>query len=152
MSQLAPLLIVEDNEDDLFLLTRALSRAHVANPVQSVRGGAELTKYLMGLGNYKDRQAHPLPCLIFLDLKLRDMQGTDVLRFLQGQRDFSKIAVIVWTSHIGPRDAEEIRDLEIKCCVAKPHSPETLNETVRGLNDYLAVQGLPPVLQYGRAE
>ena len=43
MSQLVPLLIVEDNEDDLLLLTRALSRAHVSNPVNSVRSGAELT-------------------------------------------------------------------------------------------------------------
>ena len=152
MSQPAPLLIVEDNEDDLFLLTRALSRARVTNPVQSVRGGAELTKYLMGIGNFKDRNAHPLPCLIFLDLKLRDMQGTDVLRFLQGQRDLSNITVIVWTSHIGPHDAREVRDLDIKCCVPKPHSTETLNETIRGLNDYLKVQGLQPVLQYGRAE
>ena len=106
----------------------------------------------MGLGTYKDRQTHPLPGLIFLDLKLHDMQGTDVLRFLQGQKDLSSIAVIVWTSHIGPRDAQEVRDLAIKCCVAKPHSPETLNETIRGLNDYLTVQGLEPVLHYGRAE
>ncbi len=148
----APLLIVEDNEDDLFLLTRALARAHVTNPIKTVRGGAELTKYLMGIGNYKDRATHPLPCLIFLDLKLRDMQGTDVLRFLQGQKDFSKIGVIVWTSHIGPRDAQEVRDLDIKCCVPKPHSQQTLNETIRGLNDYLKVQGMEPVLQYGRAE
>jgi CheY-like chemotaxis protein len=106
----------------------------------------------MGLGTYKDRQAHPLPGLIFLDLKLNDMQGTDVLRFLQGQKDLSRIAVIVWTSHIGPHDAQEVRDLAIKCCVTKPHSPETLNETIRGLNDYLTVQGLEPVLQYGKAE
>ena len=88
----------------------------------------------------------------FLDLKLRDMQGTDVLRFLNGQKDFSKITVIVWTSHIGPRDAQEVKELAIKCCIAKPHSPETLNETVRGLNDYLQVQGLEPVLHYGKLE
>lgn len=142
------LLIVEDNEDDLFLLTRALARAKVANPVQSVRTGAELTKYLMGLGNYRDRAQHPLPGLIFLDLKLRDMQGTDVLRFLGAQKDLRQISILVWTSLVGPQDAQELKELQIKCCVPKPISPETLNETVRGLNDYLGVQGLPPVLKF----
>ena len=42
------LLIVEDNEEDLFLLKRAFERARVTNPVQSVRSGAEMTKYLSG--------------------------------------------------------------------------------------------------------
>ena len=83
---------------------------------------------------------------------LRDMQGTDVLRFLRGQKDLSQIVVIVWTSHIGPRDAEDVRGMDIRCCVAQPHSTESLNETIRGLNDYLVVQGLPALLHYGRGE
>jgi len=142
------ILIVEDNEDDLFLLNRALARAGVANPLRSVRGGSELTKYLMGIGEYKDRQKHPLPGLILLDLKLRDMQGTDVLRFLNGQKDFSDITVVVWTAHVGPRDAEEIKALAIKCCVPKPPNQKTLDETVRGLNDLLATQRLPALVCY----
>lgn len=144
------LLIVEDNDDDLFLLTRAFERSQVANPVQSVRSGAELTKYLMGIGPFRDRERHPLPGMIFLDLRLRDMQGTDVLRFLTGQKDLSGITVIVWTTQIGPRDAVEVKELGIKCCVAKPPTLELLNQTVHGLNDFLGVHGLPPVLVYNQ--
>jgi CheY-like chemotaxis protein len=147
---LPTLLIVEDNEDDLFLLTRALERAHVANPVTSVRSGAELTKYLMGIGQFPDRKNHPLPGVIFLDLRLRDMQGTDVLRFLGGQKDLSAIIVIVWTTVIGPRDAVEIRELGIKCFVAKPPTLELLNQTVHGLNDLLTVNGLPALFEYNQ--
>jgi CheY-like chemotaxis protein len=145
------LLIVEDNEDDLFLLTRAFERAQVANPVQSVRSGAELTKYLMGIGPFRDRKLHPLPGLIFLDLRLKDMQGTDVLRFLSGQKDLSAINVIVWTTVIGPRDAVEVKELGIKCCVAKPPNLETLSQTVHGLNDLLGVHGIPAILEYNQA-
>ena len=151
MPPLPTLLIVEDNEDDLFLLTRAFERAHVANPVMSVRSGAELTKYLMGIGPYRDRKNHPLPGVIFLDLRLRDMQGTDALRFLGGQKDLSGIIVIVWTTAIGPRDAEELRELGIKCCVSKPPTLELLNQTVHGLNDLLAVNGLPAMLEYNQS-
>ncbi len=147
---LPALLIVEDNEEDLFLLKRALERSQVANPIRSVRSGVELTKYLMGLGPFRDRSLHPLPGLIFLDLRLRDMQGTDVLRFLSGQKDLSGITVIVWTTVLGPRDAVEVKELGIKCCVAKPPTQELLNQTVHGLNDLLAVHGLPAMLEYNQ--
>jgi CheY-like chemotaxis protein len=147
---LPALLIVEDNEDDLFLLKRALERCQVANPIHSVCSGVELTKYLMGIGSFRDRKLHPLPGLIFLDLRLRDMQGTDALRFLSGQKDLSGITVIVWTTVVGPRDAVEVRELGIKCCVAKPPTQELLNQTVHGLNDLLAVHGLPPMLEYNQ--
>jgi CheY-like chemotaxis protein len=150
MPTLPTLLIVEDNEGDLFLLTRAFERAHVANPVRSVRSGVELTKYLMGIGPFRDRKNHPLPGVIFLDLRLRDMQGTDALRFLNGQKDLSGITVIVWTTVIGPRDAEELRELGIKCCVSKPPTLELLNQTIHGLNDLLTVNGLSPVLEYNQ--
>jgi CheY-like chemotaxis protein len=142
------LLIVEDNDDDLFLLTRALKGARVTNPIRSVRSGAELTKYLMGIGEYRDRALHPLPELIFLDLKLRDMQGTDVLRFLNGQKDLNQISVLVWSGWMGPVDKLEMADLQIKCRVLKPYSQELLNETVRSLNDYLGTEGLPPSLHF----
>jgi CheY-like chemotaxis protein len=144
------LLIVEDNEDDLFLLKRAFERAHVANPIQSVRSGVELTKYLMGIGPYRDREQYALPGLIFLDLRLRDMQGTDVLRFLAEHQDLSRVHVVVWTAQIGPRDAVEVRELGIKCCVSKPHTPELLNQTVHGLNDFLNANGLPAMLEYNQ--
>jgi len=147
---LPTLLIVEDNEDDLFLLTRAFERAHVANPVTSVRSGAELTKYLMGIGPFRDRKLHPLPGVIFLDLRLQDMQGTDVLRFLNGQKDLSGITVIVWTTAIGPGDAVDVRELGIKCCISKPPTLELLNQTIHGLNDFLTVNGLPAVLEYNQ--
>jgi CheY-like chemotaxis protein len=142
------ILIVEDNEDDLFLLTRALQRARVTNPVRSVRSGAELAKYLMGIGEYRDRALHPLPELIFLDLRLRDMQGTDVLRFLNGQKDFHKITVLIWSAWVGPVDHSEAEELRIKCRVLKPYSQELLNSTVRGLNDFLATEGFPPALHF----
>ena len=142
------ILIVEDNEHDLYLLTHALQRAGVKNPVKSVRSGAELTKYLMGIGDYRDRQAYPLPELIFLDLRLHDMQGTDVLRFLKGQKDFDGITVLIWSAAVGQVDAEELKDLEIRCRVLKPYSQDLLNSTVRGLNDFLAAEGFPRTLQF----
>ena len=141
-------LIVEDNEDDLFLLTRALQNARVSNPIHTVRSGAEMTKYLMGIGTYRDRHTYPVPGLILLDLRLPDMQGTDVLRFLEGHTDLSRTTIVVWSSSVNPKDASELRDLGIKCRVLKPESAESLDQTIRGLNDLLAVEGLPPALDF----
>jgi CheY-like chemotaxis protein len=141
-------LIVEDNEDDLFLLTRALQNARVSNPIHTVRSGAEMTKYLMGIGTYRDRHTYPVPGLILLDLRLPDMQGTDVVRFLEGHTDLSCTTIVIWSGSINSRDAADMRDLGIKCRVLKPESAESLDQAIRGLNDLLAVEGLPPALDF----
>ena len=42
------ILLVEDNEDDILLLERALRNARLANPLKVVKDGEEAIKYLSG--------------------------------------------------------------------------------------------------------
>jgi DNA-binding NarL/FixJ family response regulator len=60
----------------------------------------------------------------------------------------SNITVVVWTASMGPADVRELEELRIRCRVPKPNSPEVLHETVRGLNDFLVVEGHQPVLEF----
>src|SRR5215211_4759857 len=69
------ILLVEDNEDDAFLLTRALRTAEIANPVHVVTDGEQAVGYLQGTGQFSDRTQYPMPGLILLDLKLPRISG-----------------------------------------------------------------------------
>jgi CheY-like chemotaxis protein len=80
------LLLVEDNEDDVFLMRRALQGAHVVNPLQVVEDGQEALDYLGGNGKFADRAQFPLPAVVFLDLKLPFMSGHDVLAWIRKQK------------------------------------------------------------------
>ena len=49
------ILLVEDNEDDVFLMKRALKGANVVNPLYVVEDGQEALDYLGGAGKFADR-------------------------------------------------------------------------------------------------
>ncbi|MCM2209745.1 hypothetical protein MYF61_29470, partial [Klebsiella quasipneumoniae] len=69
MSALRPILLVEDNPDDIELTLIALQKSRLANPVVSVRDGAEALDFLRREGAYADRQEEN-PAVILLDKKL----------------------------------------------------------------------------------
>ena len=79
----ATILLVEDNEDDVFLMKRAFKAAGILNPLFLVDDGQKAMDYLEGTGECADRTRHPLPSLIFLDLKLPFVRGLDVLAWLR---------------------------------------------------------------------
>src|SRR4030095_9597241 len=72
-----PILAVEDNPDDLFLLERAFEKADVQGHVQIARDGEEATDYLSGKGRYADRDRFPLPAIILLDLNMPKTSGLE---------------------------------------------------------------------------
>ena len=69
------ILLVEDSEDDVFIMRHALKQAQVANPLQIVTTGQAALDYLSGANEYADRVKFPLPFIVFLDLKLPYVHG-----------------------------------------------------------------------------
>ena len=101
----APILVVEDNENDELLIRRTLAKSGIPNPHQFVNTGEAAISYLQGIGRYSDREKYPLPELVLLDLKLPVMDGFDVLRWIRAHPDFRDLRVIVLTT------SEEIRNV-----------------------------------------
>jgi CheY-like chemotaxis protein len=85
------ILLVEDNEDDVFVFHRALKDAKISNPVQLATHGKQAVEYLSGAGKYADRSLYPLPFLIFLDLKLPYLDGFEVLKWIRRQPALEQI-------------------------------------------------------------
>jgi len=122
------ILLVEDDENDVFFFHRALAKAGLELPLQLVTDGEQAVQYLNGDGKYADRAAHPLPELIFLDLKLPYLSGMEVLEYIQKQPALNKIEVIVLTSSPEERDRKRAFELGAKDYLVKPASPKTLQQ------------------------
>ncbi len=98
MLQQAPILLAEDNQNDVYLMRRAFAEAAIPNQVLVVKNGREAVDYLAGKGDYAQRDKYPLPGLMLLDLKMPWMDGFDVLSWLRRRPEFHSLPVVVLTS------------------------------------------------------
>jgi len=119
-----PLLVAEDDENDVFFLQRAFQQAKVENPLHVVRDGQETIDYLSGDGKFSDRNLYPLPYLVILDLKMPGKNGLDVLRWLHEQPELRCLPVLVLTSSAQQADIEKAYELGANAFVVKPASLE----------------------------
>ena len=127
------ILLVEDNEDDVFFMRRALSKAQIKIPLQVAADGQKALDYLSGAGHYADRAQYPLPSLIFLDLKLPFISGFEVLNWVRSQATLREIPVVILTSSSEERDRQKATELGVKTYLVKPPTPETLREAIQVL-------------------
>jgi CheY-like chemotaxis protein len=127
-----PILLAEDDENDIFLMGRAFDRARIPNPLFVVHNGQEAIDYLAGTGPYTERGKFPLPGLMLLDLKMPWMDGFDVLKWLRSQHQFDHLPVVVLTSSKLQADIDKSRDMGVYDYRVKPHAFEDL---VRLLDD-----------------
>src|SRR5690348_14402619 len=95
---LFPILVVEDNPDDFFLLKRAFSKNHVRNPIHWVQDGLEAIEYLSGHGRYANREEHPMPKVVVVDIKMPRLGGLELLDWIKGHPDLSLLPVLVMSS------------------------------------------------------
>ena len=119
----AALLLVEDNQDDVFFMRRALTSAHVVNPLYVVEDGQAAVDYLAGAGKYADRDSYPLPAVMFLDLKLPYLSGHEVLAWIRRQKELEALLVIVLTS------SNEASDLSR--CLPSPSWAPARSQSIR---------------------
>jgi two-component system response regulator len=89
-----PILLVEDNPDDVALTLRALKKNNILNPINVASDGAEALTFLF---DGDDAQARK-PGLVLLDLKLPKVDGLEVLRRIRADERTSLIPVVVLTS------------------------------------------------------
>lgn len=144
MSDPTPILVVEDNEDDAFLLERAGKQAGV-NSFRFVSDGRQAIDYLKGNGPFSDRGRFPMPFLILLDLKLPFVSGFDVLKWIRQQPEFCTLVVIVLTSSKERRDIRRAAELGASSYLTKPATTGELVELIRAIKEYwLHMHQFPP--------
>jgi CheY-like chemotaxis protein len=133
--QPAAILYVEDEASDVFFLKHALNRAGIEHRLVIAPDGQHAVDYLAGAGAFADRELHPLPCLILLDINLPKKSGLEVLGWIRGQAAFKSLPVLMLTSSSNPKDMEKARLLAADDYLVKPGDPLQLIELVNSFRD-----------------
>lgn len=124
------ILLVEDNDDDVFIFKRAYKQAQLTHQVQVVTDGQEALDYLEGKGAFADREKYPLPFLVLLDLKLPLKHGLEVLQTIRQHPRLSGLCVVVLTSSAEARDILRAQELGAQAFLVKPPAGPTLAAAV----------------------
>jgi CheY-like chemotaxis protein len=135
------LLLVEDNEADVIFFKRAVARTKSDVSLEVVMNGVDAVQHLSGKGPYGDRQTHPLPSVLVLDLKLPRMSGLEILEWLSGQPALRGVRTIVLTSSPEESDIRRAYALGAVCYVVKPVESAALQEVVQSIVGYWADPG-----------
>jgi two-component system, response regulator len=104
-------LLVDDDIDDIFLMNMACQRSGFPHALQTAHDGIKAISYLSGEGEFADRSKHPLPILVFLDIKMPKMDGHEVLQWIRGQSQFVNLPVIMLTTSLASDDVQRAYSL-----------------------------------------
>ena len=128
-------LYVEDEEVDRFLMQRVFGKVGLADALRMVNDGQAAMDYLSGTGRYADREQHPLPSVVLLDLNLPEVHGFEVLKWIRAHPTHSGLPVVIFSSSVWPEDQVRAESLGAEDFVAKPSGVDGLFAFVQRLNE-----------------
>src|SRR5690242_13914242 len=121
--QSAPILLVEDEANDVWLMQRAFERAKIEQPLLVAENGDEAIELLRSLTR--------APCLLVTDIKMPKADGFDLLRWLQTQPQFNRMPKIVISSSVLEEDLAKSLQHGATAYFVKPSKHSDLLELVQ---------------------
>lgn len=143
ISSLRPILLAEDNPNDVELVLTALKDAHLLNEIVTVSDGAQALDYLFRRGPYAGRNRLS-PAVIMLDLKMPKVDGREVLRQIRADPELRTVPVVVLTSSREESDLMQTYQLGVNAYVVKPVDFEEFASAVSKLGFFWALLNEPP--------
>src|SRR5687767_15171364 len=112
MPTLPSILVVDDSDDDIALLRRALNQEDVKNHIDICKSGADALYYLS--------RASPLPRLMLLDINMPAIDGFEVLRRVKEHPQWREIITVIFTTSMRPEDKAKADALGADSFLTKP--------------------------------
>ena len=143
------ILLVEDDPDDVLLMSEVLRETRIANDLHIAMDGEEAMDFFHRRGRFPDA---PVPDLVFLDLNLPKKDGRQVLTEIKADPSLRRIPVIVLTTSAAEQDVLDAYDEHVNAYVRKPLGFAALVDVFRSIEDFwLGSVLLPPRKLAGEA-
>lgn len=110
-------LVVDDDDADVYMTSLALSKIHGCGTVHSVCDGMKALQFLRKEFSYASA---PTPDLVLLDLNMPRMSGWDVLREIKKDPKLHDVSVVIFSSSANPADTLQALENGADLFVSKP--------------------------------
>ena len=138
----AEVLLVEDDDDDVYITRKGFQASRLAVNLHRVRNGRECMQFLRRDGPYASA---PTPDLILLDINMPIMDGREVLAEIVRDEALRQLPVVVLTTSEADRDVLDMYDLRCSSYITKPVDFEQFTRVIRELGSYwFSIVVLPP--------
>jgi DNA-binding response OmpR family regulator len=123
---LAPILLVEDSDDDALLLQIAFQKTGRKIGLVRVNTSNMALRYLRGVAPYSDRSQFPFPRFMLLDLVLPGTDGFELLQEIRRSDQLKTLPVIALSACHSPAEIRRVFDLGVNSFMSKPAGTEDL--------------------------
>ena len=134
----ADILLVEDEANDAELILAGLKRRNIPGEVVHLTDGDQFVDSLFFASLYASWREVKIPKVILLDLKLKTVNGLEVLRLLKADGRACTIPVVVFTSSQREIELVESYKLGVNSYVIKPTDAGEFMRIVRRHRPLLA--------------
>lgn len=145
MSNLRPILLAEDNPNDVELVLTAFQEAKLANEVVVARDGEQALDYLFRRGAHAQREPG-FPAVVLLDWKMPRVDGREVLRQVRADPELRLLPIVVLTSSKEEVDLVQSYQLGANAYVVKPVGFDEFINAVSKLGVFWALLNEVPSL------
>jgi len=136
-----PILIIDDDQDDLDMIKEAADRLNLNRPIHFFRNGSELESFLQS-------SAEP-PFLIISDVNLPGEDGFDIKKRISRNKDLRYLSVpfIFWSTDASEKQIQYAFDLPAQGFFFKAGNFEELCDTFKTIVNYWQKSQHPKRLQ-----
>lgn len=130
---MAEILLVEDNDDDVFLTREAFEAASLRVSLHHVNNGEKCMRFLRKQGEYADA---PSPDLILLDMHMPVMDGYEVMTEIVKDDKLRHLPVVVLTTSYEAADIQKMYGLRCNSYITKPVDFDSFVKAIGQLAGY----------------
>ena len=132
-SRVAEILLVEDNDDDVFLTREAFEAASLRVSLHHVNNGEKCMRFLRKQGEYA---VAPSPDLILLDMHMPVMDGYEVMTEIVKDDKLRHLPVVVLTTSYEAADIQKMYGLRCNSYITKPVDFDSFVKAIGQLAGY----------------
>jgi CheY-like chemotaxis protein len=130
MSKIGPIVIVDDDEDDQFILKEVFEILKISNPLKFYKDGNQVLEYL--------RTTKEQPFLIVCDINMPGMSGLELRALIDANEFLRKksIPFIFLSTAVSQMDLEKAYELNVQGFFIKGSSIKALEKIIKTVHEY----------------
>lgn len=133
-----PIMLIEDDDMDALVISKAFNELNDTNEVIRKVDGKDALQYLTD-------QSNQMPCFIILDLSMPRMNGLEFLKVVKADDTLKRIPVVLLTTSEDKQDIIESYELGAAGYVIKPVGYQQCLGAMRTINMYWKLSRIPDI-------